>query len=97
MSWWGAGGYLRVGVLDWLAGSLRAEHYDDGDGFTSGTKQRLAEVTGTIEMRTNLGPVKWVERLEYRRDQSDLAFFASGPRGLSTHQDTAGMSLLAAF
>ena len=97
VSWWGVGGYLRVGVLDWLAGTLRAEHYDDGAGFTTGTSQRLAEVTATVEIRALAGVTRWIGRLEYRRDQSDTAFFAAGSQGLSTHQDTVGVSALVAF
>jgi hypothetical protein len=97
VSWWGVGGYLRVGMLRWLAGSLRAEHYADADAFTSGTKQRLAEVTATIEVRGELGPVKWIERLEYRRDQSDAHVFAAAGPELLTRQDTLGLSLMAAF
>jgi hypothetical protein len=97
VSWWGMGGYCRVQALDWLAGSVRAEHYDDGDGFTTGTRQRLAEVTATAEVRGEVGPTRWIGRLEYRRDQSDEAFFETGGRALSTRQDTMGASLLAAF
>jgi putative OmpL-like beta-barrel porin-2 len=97
VSWWGVGGYLRVGMLDWLAGSLRAEHYDDGDGFTTGTKQQIEEVTATLEVHGALDAVRWTGRLEYRRDQSDAAFFANGIQGFSNHQDTLGVSLLAAF
>ncbi len=97
VSWWGVGGYVHVDVLDRLGGTLRAEHYDDGAGFTSGTRQRLEEVTATIEVRGSLGVTRWIGRLECRHDQSDTTFFAAGLHGLSTHQDTVGVSTLVAF
>jgi hypothetical protein len=97
VSWWGIGGYTRVEILDGLAGSLRAEHYVDEDGFTSGTKQRLAEVTATLEFRGTVNFVRWIARLEARRDQSDVAFFTTGGGSPSTRQDTLGASVLAAF
>jgi len=97
VSWWGIGAYARVQVVPWLAGSLRGEHYDDSDGFTSGAKQRLEEVTATVELRGEVHATKWVGRLEYRRDQSDEPSFAVGMAGRGTHQDTLGVSLLAAF
>jgi hypothetical protein len=97
VSWWGIGGYLRVEMSSWLATSLRAEHYADDDGFTTGTAQRLAEGTATIEGRVAVGPTTWIGRIEYRRDQSDARVFeASGPKPL-THQDTLGVAGLLAF
>ena len=97
VSWWGLGGYVRVEALDFLAGVLRLEHLDDSDGFTSGAKQRLAEVTATLEVRGRVEATKWIGRLEYRRDESDEPFFTSPVASASTHQDTFGASLLAAF
>ena len=97
VSWWGVGGYLRLDALGWLAASLRGEHYDDGDGFTTGAKQRLAEGTATVEAHGRVNAVTWIARIEARRDQSDAAFFASVGGGASNRQDTLGVSLLAAF
>ncbi len=95
--WWGVGGYLRYRMVDWLAGAVRGEHYEDPDGFTSGARQRLAELTSTLEARDRLGPLLLIGRLEYRRDQSDRRVFeASAPRP-SLHQDTLSMSLLTSF
>jgi hypothetical protein len=97
VSWWGVGGYLRVGILGWLAGSLRAEHYADGDGFTTGNAQRLAEGTATLEVRGTVGPSTWVGRLEARRDQSDAHVFEASAAPRVTHQDTLGVAALVAF
>jgi hypothetical protein len=97
VSWWGVGGYVRVELDQCLSTSFRAEHYSDRDGFTSGTKQDLAEVTATLEARGTLDRLKWIARLEYRRDQSDVLFFTTGSEVRSSHQDTLGAALLAAF
>jgi hypothetical protein len=95
--WWGVGGYCRVEPLDWLAGSVRAEHYSDDDGFTSGAKQRLEEITATAELRGKVSVVRWVGRLEGRRDVSDVPFFVAGASTRLTHQQTLGVSLVLAF
>ncbi len=67
VSWWGIGGYVRYRLVDWLAGAVRGEHYEDPNGFMTGTKQRLAELTATLEARDRVGPVALIGRLEYRR------------------------------
>jgi hypothetical protein len=95
-SWWGLAGYVRAQPLPWLSGTLRGEHYADGDGFTSGIRQRMVEMTATLEVRGELHHVTWVERLEIRRDQSDAAFFGAAAAP-TTHQDTIGLSAIAAF
>jgi hypothetical protein len=96
-SWGGVGGYLRIGVVPHLAAAVRGEHYLDGDGFTSGTKQHLDELTTTIELRGDVNAIKCVGRLEYRRDQSNTGFFPLGKNDLGSHQDTLGASLVASF
>ena len=95
--WWGVGGYVQVHVTDWLAGAVRGEHYEDPDGFTSGAKQRLAEITTTLEARDRVGPLTVIGRLEYRHDQSDARVFeTSGPQG-SLQQDTVSVSAVTVF
>ncbi len=96
VSWWGVAGYLRVRALPWLAGTLRGEHLADTNGFTTGTKQRLAEATATIETREQVGRVTMIQRLEYRRDRSDTRVFESLAAPL-TRQDTVTAALIAAF
>lgn len=56
VSWWGVGGYVRAAVVRGLGATVRAEHYADTDGFTSGTRQKLAEVTATLELRESSDP-----------------------------------------
>jgi Putative beta-barrel porin-2, OmpL-like. bbp2 len=96
VAWWGAGGYLRYRPREWVAWTVRGEHYDDSNGFTTGTRQRLAELTSTFELRDNVGPLAVIGRVEYRRDQSDARVFQTSTR-LSPRQDTLGLSLLTAF
>lgn len=95
--WWGVGGYGRASVLPWLALVLRGEHYEDPQGFTSGTAQRIAEATATVEASTLVGPVTLIGRLEYRRDQSDEPVFAWGNGARITHQDSTTAAVIAAF
>ena len=53
--------------------ALRAEYFNDPDGFQTGVAQHLYEGTFTYEY-------KWVEgalmRVEYRIDESNVNFFA---------------------
>jgi hypothetical protein len=97
VTWWGVGGYARWGLLPWLAGVARGEHYADPQGFTTGTAQRVAEGTVTAEASTHVGPVKLIGRLEYRRDQSDEPLFRAAAQRTLTHQDTSTLGLMAAF
>jgi hypothetical protein len=97
-SFGGVAGSVRVRPTDWLAASVRGEHYEDPGGLTSGARQRLAEVTTTLEGRMALGALVGMLRLEYRRDQSDARFFAVGAaQGASARQDTLTLALLTAF
>lgn len=84
--WQGVAAYLRVGITKELAFSPRFEIYDDPDGYTSGTAQRLKEVTLTGEYKFN----KYVlTRLEYRRDWSNQPVFERTVLGgLTTTQST---------
>jgi hypothetical protein len=91
------GGYARCRELPWLSTSMRGEHYADPDGFTTGARQRVAELTVTVEATTRMGPVALVGRLEYRRDQSDAHVFEAAGSRLLTHQDTSTLGLIAAF
>jgi len=95
--WWGVGGYVRGVFLPWLAGTVRAEHFDDVDGFMTGTPQRIAEGTATLEASAHLGPLRTVGRLEYRRDRSDQPVFQAAGARMLTHQDTLTLGVMIAF
>ena len=72
----------------------RYEHYNDNQGFETGTAQNLDEFTGTYEY-------KWLEglltRVEYRRDWSDKNFFHKGDTGFVSAQSTATLAFIAFF
>jgi hypothetical protein len=90
-TFWGVGGYVRWAPLSWLAGVVRAEHFEDPDGFVTGTAQQIVEATGTIEVRKKFGCVTTIARLEARRDQSDVHAFDG------TRRDTLALGLMASF
>jgi hypothetical protein len=96
--WWGGlAGYIHCRVRPWLAGTLRAERFADPDGFVTGTKQRVAEVTGTIEVSRRVSDVTLTSRFEYRRDQSDARPFEAAGGARRAHQDTLALGLMLTF
>ena len=74
-TWSGVAGYLNLKFSDTFASSLRAEYFDDEDGFRTGVVQKWKEVTlttnFTIAENLNLMP-------EVRYDVSDKDSFADG-------------------
>ncbi|HEY0004779.1 MAG TPA: outer membrane beta-barrel protein [Pyrinomonadaceae bacterium] len=84
--WQGVAAYLRYQAAKRFAISPRFEWYKDYDGFTTGTRQRLSEVTLTGEYKMS---DNFLTRLEYRRDWSDQAVFQrSDPASFSRNQTT---------
>lgn len=70
--WYGVGLNARVRVAPSVAVAARAEFFDDRDGLVSGTAQRLAEGTVTLEVR----PAEHlVLKLEARHDRSTVDVF----------------------
>ena len=71
--WDGVAGYLNYTVNDNWKLSLRAEYFDDKDGYRTGVIQKWKEITGTIAYL----PTKHAElRLELRGDNSDVSSFS---------------------
>jgi hypothetical protein len=73
----------------------RIEWFNDANGFSTGTVQKLKEFTIT-------GEYKWAEgllaRLEYRRDWSDQEFFDRGNTPASSkNMDTLALGIVAFF
>jgi Putative beta-barrel porin-2, OmpL-like. bbp2 len=97
VTWWGIAGYARFQALPWLAAALRGEYLTDTDGFITGTRQRLAEATATLEAQRSSGRVRLIARLEYRHDQSNALVFTSTAPSTRSNQDTLTLALLAAF
>ncbi len=72
--WYGVAGYVKYDFSDMISGTVRAEYFDDKDGFRTGIAQKAKEVTFTPEFRVakNL-----IVRPEYRHDWSDMNAFDS--------------------
>jgi hypothetical protein len=97
--WWGAAGALHDQATAKTAIALRAEYFNDPDGFQTGTAQHLVEGTFTYEY-------KWVEgalmRVEYRCDASNVNFFSkqsnlSDEKGAVSQQQTLTIAFIAFF
>lgn len=93
--WQAVAAYLKYQATSVVALSPRFEYYDDASGFTTGTAQRLREVTGTIEIKAAEN-LLW--RVEYRGDVSDRAVFPSSNRPApGKHQQSVAFGLLYSF
>lgn len=94
-TFWGISGNARYAFNDWFAVSPRLEYYRDEDGFITGKKQSLKELTLTGEFKMKKG---LLARLEYRRDMSDQPFFdrGNGPATSKT-QTTLLLGIIAYF
>ena len=66
---------MKLSPTSWFALIPRGEWYDDHDGFTTGTAQKLKEFTMTAEFKMKAG---LMTRFEYRTDFSDQKFFDRG-------------------
>jgi hypothetical protein len=76
--WHAAGLYARFGLHERAALALRAEYYDDVDGFFSGSPQVLRDGTATLELRPN---EHFILKLEARYDWADAALFSGQNEG----------------
>ena len=65
--------------------SPRAEIFSDPEGFITGMAQTIKEFTLTGELKSKDGVIF---RLEYRRDFSDIIFFAKNASRPSKQQNT---------
>jgi len=93
--WTGFAGALHFQINKYFAFSPRAEYYSDSTGFTTGTPQKLHEVTLTGEYKIMTG---LLTRLEYRHDGSTVPFFNRGAIPSATKsQTTATVGLIAFF
>jgi len=92
--WYGVAGAAKFQMNDKNAITPRIEWFKDKQGFETGTAQSLKEFTFTYEYKWTQG---LLARLEYRRDWSDKPFFERGSVGLSDHQDTFALGVVAFF
>ncbi len=88
-SWWGAAGYLRLGVTPTFALAFRGELFDDQDGVRTGTVQKLKEVTLTPELRVSS---HLVLHADLRVDFSDEEVFEDSD-GTFTKKEQPTLSL----
>jgi len=79
-TWHAAGLYARLALHPRAALALRAEYYDDVDGFFSGSPQILRDGTVTLEVRPD---EHLILKLEARHDRAGAAVF-SGQRDGAT-------------
>jgi hypothetical protein len=93
VTWQGVGLYAKAQANQYFAVIPRFEYYDDEDGFTTGTEQKVKEFTLTAEVKHSQGLIM---RLEYRRDWSDVNFFTKDGRP-SDNQNTFSVGFIYAF
>lgn len=88
----GGAAYLRYQANPRWAFSGRTEYLSDRGGLFSGSTQALKEVTATAEYKFADG---LLSRAEWRRDFSNIAYFATHTGGrLSQSQSTATLGLV---
>lgn len=93
--WIGVAGAVHWQINKRIAASGRLEYYNDSTGFTTGTPQKLHEVTVTGEYKILDGILA---RAEYRHDGSNVPYFDHGnDPGVSKTQSTATIALIAFF
>lgn len=87
----GIAGAMRYAFTPKFAFSTRAEWFDDYDGFSTGTKQSMEEITLTGEYKVT----PWlITRAEFRNDWSDKSVFEKGS-GTAKSQPTILFGLMA--
>ena len=92
--WVGIAGAARFQATSIFALAPCLEWFNDFDGFSTGTKQKVKEFTMTAEFKTGDA---LVTRLEYRRDWSDAPCFERGTGGTYKSQNTLLVGLVAYF
>jgi Putative beta-barrel porin-2, OmpL-like. bbp2 len=93
--WTGIAGAIHYQFTKRLAFSPRFEYYDDATGFTTGTVQKLHEVTLTGEYKMLDG---LLGRLEFRRDGSNMPYFDHGTLPASSKSETTlSLGMIAFF
>ena len=93
--WTGFAGAAHFQLNRRFAISPRAEYYNDSTGFTTGTIQKLHEVTLTGEYKLIDG---FLARLEYRHDGSDVPYFTRGATSTpSKSQSTVSIGFIAYY
>lgn len=93
--WTGVAAAARHAVTPWLAFAPRLEWFNDADGFSTGTVQKLKEATLTAEFKIR---ETLLTRLEYRQDWSNMRYFERGGNpGAARSQQTLLAGFIAVF
>jgi hypothetical protein len=98
--WGGVTAYIRKNYKGRFFPTLRAEYYNDRDGFTTGVAQKVGSLTftGDYKIGKKDGFVKYMLRPEMRYDFSNAPFFSRGDEfRVRKQQFTAGIGLVAYF
>jgi len=92
--WQGIATAARGQIRSNAALALRYEYFADNQGFSTGSRQKLNEVTATYEYKW---PAGLLMRAEYRRDWSNIAFFDKGDLNTVKAQSTVTVGVIAFF
>ena len=92
--WEGFAAYLKYQATKVISFSPRFEFYDDENGFTTKTAQKLKEVTGTIEVKAT-DNLLW--RIEFRHDWSDMMSFKGSDGKPTDNMTSIGFGFLYSF
>jgi hypothetical protein len=92
--WSGFAGFAKYQATPTVAVSPRFEFYDDADGYTTGTAQKLKEVTGTVELKA-ADNLLW--RIEYRCDWSNQKPFLKSDGSFQDTQQSIAFGALFSF
>jgi len=93
--WAGIAAAARYQINKYFAFSPRVELFSDPTGYSTGTGQRLHEITLTGEYKIHDG---LLSRLEYRHDTSNVPFYQHGNgTDFRTGQSTITIGLIAYF
>jgi len=79
---------------------VRAEYFDDSDGFRTGTEQKLFEITPTLSIKPFAGHGSLdnlILRVEYRFDSSDEDVFEDDNGSFKDTQHTVATELIYSF
>jgi len=91
--WWGVAGYAIVDLHPAVGFAVRAEYFDDQEGFRTGLEQKLFEITPTLAIKPFKGLIsgnRYLDnfefRAEFRWDHSNEEFFVDDNGGLKENQ-----------
>ena len=94
-TWAGIAIAAKMQATEKSAFTPRFEYFNDMDGFSTGTTQKLKEFTLTYEYKL---PEGFLARAEYRRDWSNQKFFDRGAQlGRADAQSTLTLGIVAFF